>query len=120
MAGASSIVGGRSCSRSVRNSSGGTAAATGVSCRPMNEGTKNGNGPGLRVMLIAAILGGAIVAAVDRIFLAEANVASAQDAAAPGPAPQGPTLEDELKALSAAIAELQKSVDKLAQAPASA
>lgn len=87
--------------------------------RPMNEPTKdrgNGDGsrakgPGLGAMLLAALVGGAIGATVDRVFFHEEPVAAAQ-AALPA---QAAPLEDELKALSAAIADLQKSVDKLAQ-----
>jgi len=65
-------------------------------------------------LLLAALVGGLLGAAADRLLFAEpTRIAAAQDAGAP-PAAASPTLQDELKTLSTAIDELKASVDRLA------
>jgi hypothetical protein len=67
-------------------------------------------------LLLAALVGGVLGAAADRLLFAEpTRIAAAQDAGAPPAAFAAPTLQDELKTLSTAIDELKASVDRLAQ-----
>jgi hypothetical protein len=66
-------------------------------------------------LLLAALVGGVLGAAADRLLFAEpTRIAAAQDAGAPPAAAVSPTLQDELKSLSAAITDLKASVDRLA------